>query len=226
MFTKDIDEQIYCIFENNCNDFCASLPSDEQLSYVRFTKKFKRKMQRLIFNEQQFYYPIINTAFKRVASIAVATILALSTLTLSVEGLREKAFEFLIKVFPQYTSVFTKEYESTITADEFVEHIPSYIPDGFRLVKKENLQGICVTAEYKNQNGKTINFMQDIISGNSIGIDTEQNPYEYIQINGYQAVYYYSEENCGIVFHTKDYVFTVSGSVSKQQIIKIAESIL
>ena len=78
--------------------------------------------------------------------------------------------------------------------------------------------------EYKNDTDRCM-YRQRINSGSVMGINTEQKEYNEIFINNIQAfTFTFDNETC-ITFTDGEYIFSISGTIDINELIKIAESI-
>ena len=73
------------------------IPRDDTQIAHDFSPKFQRKMDKLIRNERSSAWHLVNTAAKRAAVILI-TFLTLSTVTLSVDSIREPVVRFVEKI--------------------------------------------------------------------------------------------------------------------------------
>ena len=228
MFSQKEKSVIYEAFDMYYLDYCKTLPSNEELSYITFTKEFEEKMEKLIERERKFYFYWINTASKRVAIVILAIIISLTSITFSVKAIREPVIRFVVETFQKFSNViFTndKSEDNILLDDNFTLEIvkPNYIPDGYILESEYNdIMGY--QAMYVN-NDSSIMYMQLVNDESVVQANTENVTYENIIINGLDAISYYNKGVNTIILSTNKYVYTVEGSISKDILIKIAESI-
>ena len=188
-----------------------------------FSKAFEEKMHKLIKRRSKPYYQIINTAAKRVACIAVVVIIASMTTILSVKALREAFFGFFVDVFEKFSVVQSAESDSSpVRIDDIYEitcDMSGYDID-FKDDSDYNLQTI-----YKN-NDKIIIFKQSVKSAYDMNMNTEEAKIENIAVNEYTGVYYTDNHAYAtIIWDNGDYIISVGSNISKNELIKIAESV-
>lgn len=107
--------------------FLSDLPP---ITDTEFSKKFKRRMQKLIKRWEKPYYILINTAAKRVACIIVGIIIAVTALTMSARALLPDAWNIFTTWFDEYMSVgFNSEAASDSGSIEEIM-VPKYVPEG------------------------------------------------------------------------------------------------
>lgn len=110
--------------------FLSDLPP---ITDTEFSKKFKRRMQKLIKRWEKPYYILINTAAKRVACIIVGIIIAVTALTMSARALLPDVWNIFTTWFDEYMSVgFNSEAASDSGSIEEIM-VPKYLPEGLEI---------------------------------------------------------------------------------------------
>lgn len=227
-FTQKEKAIIYEALDLYCIEFCKTLPTDEELSGITFSEEFERKMQKLINRQKKFYYYWFNTVGKRVAAIILVLLLSLTTITFSVKALREPVIRFIVETYEKFSSIVfvnDKSEEDTIIDFTFEKVNPAYIPSGY--VKDSEMDAVSIyQARYFNSDRtSTFLYMQAINDEGIIQANTEGIIYENIRINNIDGVIYSNKGNNTVIFNTDEYVFTIIGTISKEELVKIAESI-
>lgn len=229
-FTQKEKAIIYEALDLYCIEFCKTLPTDEELSGITFSEEFERKMQKLINRQKKFYYYWFNTVGKRVAAIILVLLLSLTTITFSVRALREPVIRFIVETFEKFSSVVfvnDKSENDVIETTDFVLNVivPTYIPKGYEFESEFN-DDVAYQSVYTNKNkSSTIMYMQRINDESIVQTNTENVVYENILVNNYPAIYYSNKGTNTIVISGEQYIFTVEGTIEKEELIKIAESI-
>ena len=229
MFSQKEKSVLYEAFDMYYAEYCNTLPTKEELSYITFSKEFEDKMEKLIAREKKFYYYWINTVGKRVAMIITAILISLTSITFGVKAIREPVIRFIVETFEKFSNViFVKDISDEESSDYefvFVKTYPTYIPEEF-VVESNYEDEVKYKLVYSNSE-KTAMFMymQAINSEGVLQANTENVTYENIVINNSNAIYYSNKGTNTIIFNTKEYVFTIEGNISKDELIKIAESI-
>lgn len=221
--SKEIDEKLILAFELYNKKLCESLPSDEELKDIKFSEAFEKKMQKLIRVQKKSYFYLINTAAKRVALIVLAIIITLTTTAFSVKAIREAVIEFFIETFTTHSEVSVKGDE-VLVYTEFKRVEPQYLPEGFILSRDISDDYICYII-YNNSDGKVISYSQYINDGAPISVDTEGIETKSVYINGLEGIMYENKGINKIVFGDENYFYEIKGQTSKEELLKIAESI-
>ena len=202
------------------------LLSDEDDYKYDFSKKFERKMKKLISRRNKSYYHIINTSFKRVARIALAILIASITTVMSVDALREKIAGFFITRLKKY-SIVQSENINEKNYDKIIEDIcnVTYGLDGYKICDiSENNKYISISYAKEKYN---VYFNQCLSEELNEWANTEGVEIQKIYINGNEALYFKDI----IGFHNyiwKDgkYGFhLMTDGTTKEESLKMAESV-
>ena len=203
-------------------ELAASVPQAKECEGITFSPRFEKRMERMIRDHQKTFYFWFNTAGKRVASIVVAVVLALSTVVLSVDAARETLIQFITKTYERFTQVIIHiegEAPQTVVPVE-----PAYIPDEFVQKKRIEDANHC-SIYYERTDGHYLKYSQTLLTTGK-GIDTEDAEQHPVVINGHEGIISITRHDYVVlVFSSDEYIFTVIGSVDEFEILKIAESI-
>ncbi len=222
--SKEFDEKLIAAFELYNKRLCESLPSNEELEHITFSDTFEKKMKKLIMAQKKSYYYLINTVGKRVAIIVLAIIISFTATTFGVKGIREAVIEFITETFERFTRITVQNEEPDIPQEILIKNAPQYIPEGYTLESEMDLGGI-YQINYNNKENNPIVFGQEIYYKNIFRINTENVDYEKILINSFEGVFYNKKGINTVIFADETYLYKIYGQVSKEEIIKIAESI-
>lgn len=137
----------------------------------------------------------------RAASIFLAVCLGFTVMTSTVQGFKEKVWNFFANFGSQtHFSLHTTTDDNEKMLDKYEgKYIPSFIPDGYIIENVKSLNEIYYIEMSKD--GKSLSFIESD-KDSSIGVDDEQtDSYEEISINGEQAIK--SEKNGAIYLTLK-----------------------
>ena len=81
----------------------AAVPDETELDYV-FSRKFERRMRRIIRAQVHGYWHMVNTLGKRIA-IAAAILVMLLTSVMAIKPIRERVIKFFIEVYEDYFEI-------------------------------------------------------------------------------------------------------------------------
>ena len=197
-----------------------------QMPDHRFSRKFERKMKRLIrygCNEPTHYHKI---TVKRLFVCITVALFAAIVMAFSVGAVRNFFKNFFMEVFSTHTTVQT--FSENINAPASIEDVYIIeVPNGFDIVYKDEIFELTAYVHHEYfKNNDYIFFNQYVKSEYDVNINTENRPLEYIEINGNDGYivdlgnneYYLSWEN-------GDYIFDITGNIGKSALIDVANSV-
>ena len=205
-------------FEKACemslNDWLATIP--EIVPEAEYTKNHEKWKRKLFNKMRDNRYHRFTT--KTVKVLMIAAVLSALLLTAFVIP---SSREYIIDNF----DIFSR-YQITEPNDNSVngEITVGYIPEGFELINKHTSTKN-VILDYVNVDGTIINIMKST-SSIKIEFDTEFGSTDTIVLNGKTYTYFLDFDNCGfLVWNDNDYVYQISGLISKDELLKIAETV-
>jgi len=191
-----------------------------------FSEKFERKMNWTLSNSSKSYFSMINTAAKRVAIVAVTVFTLMTITTFSVDALRKPVVQFFTRIFHEFTNIVFQVDEETELIPQTIEvsHFPAYIPDGYTLSEEVTL-GDSIEIIYKNEEQNDLIFNQYTIEPTNLGVDTEDGIIENIFVGVYEAKYFSNKGIQQLIWTDGTYGYHILGSISKEEIVLMAESV-
>lgn len=226
MFSQKEKAVIYDAFDMYYAEYCKTIPSNEELGYITFTKEFKEKMEKLIERERKFYFYWINTVGKRVAVIILAILICFTTVTFSVKALREPFVSFIVETFERYTNViFVSDKYANDKIEHFKKITPKYIPEGYVKDSEVDGAGFCQVMYFNLDGLNYILYTQNINDATTIQANTQGVEYDNIYINDYEGIIYSNKGVSTIIFGTEQYAISIDTTLPREELIKIAESI-
>lgn len=206
----------------------SRLPDCEHLNDVVLSQRFEKRMNRLIKNQQRFYYPIINTTLKKVACFVVVGVAIISTVTACSNSTRKFFTSFIVQTKTDYASqIYIKEDKSN-APQTIVLNLPKYVPDDFELVKSYvNDKNKHARSVYKKADStEYFQVIQNIKDSEVSTPAGSSKMIEEVKIGKYKAIYIDYTEYKNLMFVTKEYKYKVRGNISKDELIKIAKSLI
>lgn len=222
--SKEFDKKLKLAFEIYNKKLCESLLSSEELEHITFTENFEKKMQKLISMQKKSYYYMINTVGKRVAIILLTLLISLTATTFGVKAIRESVIEFITETFEKFTKVTVENEALSATHDVFVKAAPQYIPEGYTAEPQIDEFGLYQII-YNNEENTPIVYYQEFGNLNTLRVNTENVDFEKILINSYEGIFSFKNGVNKIIFADETYMYTIYGDVSREELIKITESI-
>ena len=207
----------------------STLPSDADIPEHKFSRRFERKMKRLI--REQRRSPQVNRVIRGLRRVA-AIILVIGILSFSglmtVEAYREKVIEVISQVFHDLTNYrFISEESNLEQYVELPEITFQYIPDEMEKIEdtaRERYRYIL----YEAQDGNFFELTQTVIVDNSDYekiLDTEGAISEEFYIGDSEAVLN-TKNGVTSIFWTKDHIlYSLYGTIDPTELKAVAEKI-
>lgn len=204
-------------FEKACEmslkDWLSTLP--EEVPQAEYTKNHEKWLKKLFDKMRDNRYHRFTTKTVKVLVIA-ATLTALLLTAFVIPSSRE----YIIDNF----DIFSR-YQLTEANDNSVngEITVGYIPEGYELINRQ-ITSKSMTYDFVfDSNRITISKCSSSIK---VEFDTEDVILENIIVNENNYTYYVDVNNCGyLVWNKNDYVYQIYGFISKDELIKIAETV-
>ena len=205
-------------FEKACemslNDWLATIP--EIVPEAEYTKNHEKWKRKLFNKMRDNRYHRFTT--KTVKVLMIAAVLSALLLTAFVIP---SSREYIIDNF----DIFSR-YQITEPNDNSVngEITVGYIPEGFELIEK-HINSNLIAYDYINQSKGYITITKSS-SAIQIEFDTEIGLVENSIIDGKSYTFFVDENNCSyLVWNENDYVYQIYGSILKDELVKIAETV-
>lgn len=155
---------------------------------------------------------------RRAIAIAVAcVVLVIVLIPATSEAVRRRMNELIKKVMPQYTEY---QLDEEVLGFDGKSYVPTYIPEGFKRVESKSEHILM----YRNENGAWFDI-EVLDSAAVVQLNTENATVEPIFIGEESGEIVISEGWTGVIWSTEENIITVTGSLAKEEILKIARSI-
>lgn len=203
----------------------AALPRGEDLPDATPSAEMQARMARVFARRKRGFYVLFGTAGRRAASIVAAVLVAAAVTTASVEAWREPVWGFFTRVYQQFTQVFFADDTPDTPQVTMELHLPAALPDGYAVEQEEELPYVYRVTYTDPSSNSTIRYTQQLKERIRMQADTEEVQYEDVTIGEYQGFIYSNKEIITIFFSDNLYTYTISGTVSADELLKIAESV-
>lgn len=219
----------------------ASLPAESELARLQsFSKNFEQRMKRLIrkaaiiektqqprLNERPVSRPR-SSSLKKKRLLLAAVILAILVSAMSVTAAREAVLGFLVRVYETFTSlVFDEGRDSqtptTQNGSDPANKLPTRIPDGYAQADQLLTDGFRQII-YVNPAGEELIFECQAAANLQVLVDTENVAVEELNVSQSRGLYYSNKGVQNLIWQDGAYVFTISGKISKSELLFMAES--
>ena len=202
------------------NIITDSLQTQEEYRY-EFSKTFENNMENIL---QKAKHKKRKRLYKQVACyLAIFVVTGSSFLIFN----QEARATFLYWLRGQYNGYMEYRYTGDGSAKQKA-YVLTYIPEGYYEKDTSEMEGMNI-AIYHNDIGNQIAFMSS--SGtDAISLFISDENAQEVMVGNIKADYYQAEaddENSVIVWYSEDRttIFSISAALSKEEIVKIAESV-
>lgn len=200
--------------ELSLNDWFATFP--DEIPEAEHSKKHE-KWKKTLFNKMRNdRYHRFTTKTVKVMWIA-ATLCALLLTAFVVPSSREFIVDHF-EIFSRYK--LTESNNNAINGEITV----GYIPEEFKLTN-EQVFAKAIMNDYTDSDGE-IFIVSKYSSSTEVDFDMETGNIENINVNGKTYMYYVDDNNYNfLVWNTNDYVYQIDGTLPKDELLKIAETV-
>ena len=204
-------------FEEACKmsaeKWAASLPDEVEVH--KFSQKHIDAINEIIYPKPAVKVKKLSKKTIRFIIIA-AVLLALATTAIASPAFRQ----FTLKDFSNHSEYRVGDTKKAKVVSSLKLN---YIPDEFKMVDKYESVNL-FSFSYKN--GEQSLDVEKLYLRSSIAFDTENSVKEELQINGADAAYYRTADNWGtVIFNNGEYIYHISGNISKEELVKIAQNV-
>lgn len=162
----------------------------------------------------------------RVASVAVAVLVCVSAVTLSVDGFKEHISQFVNNLSSSISAsikLSNNENDALLASFEG-QYVPTYIPEGYKVESVTNFDTI-KSITFSNKDKKTIVYSEQVTEVN-LNVDTEEaDSVEQIEINGMQGIQVVKDEVTRLVIKTENSVLYITCNDSDIDVVGFAKLI-
>lgn len=209
----------------------------DKLAQMGFTDDFfqmdaknDEKIKDFILNTQKHKKDVPIKFNRKIISVLVAIIVLFIISCFAVYGVNIIFNEYKTDIIQTHFGIV---FDDTITYDELklvtqeTFYVPTYVPSGYT-AKFCNTDIYGSSIWYENENAERFTYSQNVITSRDIYYsDLQYNYIQNVQLTFGEAMYTQNFEykSSALIFRYNDYFFIISGYLSKDELIKIAESI-
>lgn len=191
---------------------------------IVLSKKFERRMKRLMWKEEHKWVAGFGKFMARVAVVMLCVLGVSLAVTMSVDAYRSKFFQTVQEIWED-SVVHT--YDVGEEGQEFVPHEPSYIPEGYEEVERyETEKNLSIV--YSNCEGDFIYWDQLLVEQSGwYVLDTEYDKKETREVNnGIVEILLYGDGIMYAYYTTQNYIYVINAeTITSDDIISMIESI-
>lgn len=207
----------------------SRLPANGEIPEHEFSKRFERKMKRLIRDQQRTpgTRKLILAAKRVAAAMLILTTLSFSVL-MSVEACREKFIETVTEVLYDLTHFsFFSTWSGNVKMGDIAFR---YLPDGMvevnRVYDEDNLSRIIC---FEDTEGRRLQIDQQLVTDKTeyeAILDTERADVTKTTISGNEAVLVTKGEWSALMWLDDPFVLWVTGELTPVELTQVAENIV
>lgn len=191
---------------------------------IVLSKKFERRMKRLMWKEEHKWVVGFGKFMARVAVVMLCVLGVSLAVTMSVDAYRSKFFQTVQEIWED-SVVHT--YDVGEEGQEFVPHEPSYIPEGYEEVSRIKTEHMLSVAYENGNDGRYVIDQMLVMHSGWRAIDTEYKEKIELEVNkGILTIYFY-QDNYICAYYEKDkYAYLITtNSISQEEIENIMSSV-
>ena len=200
-------------FEMSMNDWLSTIP--DIVPEAEYTKNHDKWLKNLLNKMRDNKYHTFTT--KTIKVLLVAAVLCALLLTAFVVPSSRKYIIDNFDVFSRYK--ITENNKNSVNGEITV----GYIPEGFTLVSKESFSKHIV--QYYSAPNNDILIIHKYPSSMEVDFNTEDINTEIIVIDNRIYTYSLSNDICNLIWSDNDYIYRINGTVLKDELLKIAETV-
>ena len=218
--------------EQIVRDFDA-LPSEEKqvlgqpsaAAYRRFQKDLKARFRRA--KVQRFSRHVLLPLGKAAAALVLVLSLGISTVVASSDTLRAAVFDLVFTRQATHTEIqlvenTQKSFE--VPAEWKGRYYPSFIPEGYKMVKIDSEEGTSSTISLINKDGHLMHFSENTLDTYT-NIDTENANVKNVLIRGYKSLMSIKNGRVILVWSADERYFILNIAGDENAAIQVAESL-
>ncbi|MGX8701292.1 DUF4367 domain-containing protein [Caproiciproducens sp.] len=212
-----------------------ALPSERELNkeYALPERLTKRIRDLIRENDRRSRRKKFLRLAKRAAVIVAVVIPVSLGSLLSVEASRNAIFNSVLEWKAEHVDIYFEETTSGAPAEESPTGEqpevwePQYLPEGFFMAEEKNVGPVHITT-YEDGKGASVTFTQTPLDkAGKMSIDSEHTTYHEITVKGEKAVLFEAkraEDRSFVLWQSKKTSLVLSSAISKDELIRIAES--
>lgn len=208
-------------------EWVATLPAQypEPKHPHRFSLRFHWKMRPILRQaRKQETGPVLYHGLRFATAVLVAALMTF-TIAMAVPAIRERVFQMVREIHERYSHIYYEQIEGDQDFEDLVPYHLTSIPEGFTLMEDWTSE-VFHNEIYVNEEGLIVALDQSRYDMSSFDIDTEKVEPVEILLNGDQPAWYLGNPSLKVIYWDDGtYVFHVSSHLSREELIKIAETI-
>lgn len=208
--------------ERKAEELLAAVGTELSKSREKYADAVLEGEKIPLFAEEKHRKSYRKISLRRMLILAAVLIILMGLFVTSVTGVREKVLNLFSQkgeVSTELSSLENRQFEGQVPEIE-----PGYLPEGYELVSESN-EGFLFSKLYVANERENIYLSVQESESFSVSVDNETTKQELTRVNVYQAQLFYRDGESYIVWQVGDYIIDIAGTVPKEEMMKIAESV-
>ena len=214
-----LDEIFAIAVDEYEEELVSQIPADEDIEY-EFSDNFNKKHEKMLKQYKVGKYKNYRSPAIKVATVIGLLVILSATVTLSIEAVRLKVFNFVIEKADEFAVINVREKNMENEAKQLsLEHLP----DGFELIKEETIEEIS-SVTYSNGD----NYIKHEIfnlNGNT-AVDVENAEFKEVEILGTSIIVSDKGDFSIFVWYDELYMYHVTSNLNHLDMQQILKNIL
>ena len=194
-------------------------------AYRRFQKDLKARFRRA--KVQRFSRHVLLPLGKAAAALVLVLSLGISTVVASSDTLRAAVFDLVFTRQATHTGIQLVENTQKafdVPAEWKGRYYPSFIPEGYKMVKIDSEEGTTSTISLINKDGHLMHFSENTLDTYT-NIDTENANVKNVLIRGYKSLMSIKNGRVILVWSADERYFILNIAGDEDTAIQIAENL-
>ncbi len=218
--------------ERIMREFDALPPEEKQAfgqlspsAYKRFHQELNARFRRA--KVQRFSRHVLLPLGKAAAALVLVISLGISTVVASSDTLRAAVFDLVFTRQATHTGIQLVENTQKafdVPAEWKGRYYPSYIPEGYKMVKIDSEEGTSSTISLINKDGHLMHFSENT-RDTYTNIDTENANVKNVLIRGYKSLMSIKNGRVILVWSADERYFILNIAGDENAAIQVAESL-
>lgn len=196
----------------------------KNLCQPNYSSSFRRKLKDI--NIKKISIKMLMLIAKRVAVFILVCILSFSVCLAVNADVREKFFSWIIETFPEFSIFIPQDANNNTKTIQLTSLNINYIPVGFELVDTHEGRKMLIYF-YSSENNQKFDIKLFASSdGGKSYYDTENAEIKEFIFKGNEAYMWETNKMTYLIWHQDGIECHISGNLSKDEVLKVAENIL
>ena len=230
MSEKKIDALFRTLVQNDAEEESRKLEKQRpeadaasELSRARFEKMLDETLSEAPAKKaKKDRRPWLSKTAKRIIVAAAACIVIMFGLMMTSEAVRDRVTQFIVELFGGYAEVKLDNIEELPPSDKVIYAL-TYVPEGYVLTQEEHVIG--QQQRYQKSDEELFDFNVYTATAVSQLSTDDAIKVEHITMHGEEGLLLVYEGWTTVMWSNEQYLFSVTGTLSEEEALKIANGV-